>query len=329
MMYSKKNIFEKRINFKPFEYPNLVGFADSINKSYWLVSEFNFTNDVQDFKTRLTDSEKSVIERAMLAISQIETNVKTYWADLYKRLPKPEVAVVGMTFAESEVRHERAYAHLLEVMGLNDKFEDIINIPAIKGRINYLEKYLDGSRSKDDRVYTKTILLFSMFIEHVSLFSQFLIIMSFNKERNLLSGISNVVEATSLEEQVHGLFGAEIINIIRGEHPEWFDEEMDYMIKSACLKAFKAECGIVDWMYGDGDLDFLPKEVVKEFIKNRFNIVLKNGGFNPVFDVDVNLTEKTNWFEVQLTTPKEDDFFYKTSNAYNKKSKPITEDDLF
>ena len=323
------DIFEKRVNFKPFEYPQLIEFADSINKSYWLVSEFNFTQDIQDFKTKLSKEEKSVIEKAMLAISQIETQVKTYWADLYKRLPKPEVAVVGMTFAESEVRHERAYGHLLEILGLNDEFEKLIEVPAIKGRINYLTKYLDGSRSKDDRIYTKTILLFSMFIEHVSLFSQFLIIMAFNKERNLLGGISNVVEATSLEEQVHGLFGAEIISIVRGEHPEWFDDEMDEMIKSACLKAFKAECEIVDWMYEEGDLTFLPKQVVKEFIKNRFNIVLGNGKFKPVFEVDKSLTEQTDWFELQLTTPKEDDFFYKTSNAYNKKSKPITEDDLF
>lgn len=323
------DIFEKRVNFKPFEYPQLIEFADSINKSYWLVSEFNFTQDIQDFKTKLSKEEKSVIEKAMLAISQIETQVKTYWADLYKRLPKPEVAVVGMTFAESEVRHERAYGHLLEILGLNDEFEKLIEVPAIKGRINYLTKYLDGSRSKDDRIYTKTILLFSMFIEHVSLFSQFLIIMAFNKERNLLGGISNVVEATSLEEQVHGLFGAEIISIVRKEHPEWFDDEMDEMIKSACLKAFKAECEIVDWMYEEGDLTFLPKQVVKEFIKNRFNIVLGNGKFKPVFEVDRGLTEQTDWFELQLTTPKEDDFFYKTSNAYNKKSKPITEDDLF
>lgn len=323
------NIFEKRVNFKPFEYPQLIPFADSINKSYWLVSEFNFTEDIQDFKVRLSSAERSVIERAMLAISQIETNVKTYWADLYKRLPKPEVAVVGMTFAESEVRHERAYAQLLEVLGLNDKFEEILEVPAIKGRVNYLTKYLDGTRSKDDRVYTKTILLFSMFIEHVSLFSQFLIIMAFNKEKNLLKGISNVVEATSLEEQVHGLFGAEIINIIRGQHPDWFDDDMTDMINSACLKAYKAECEIVDWMYEEGDLDFLPKEVVKEFIKNRFNVVLRNGKFDPVFDVDSKMLETTDWFEVQLTSVKEDDFFYKTSNAYNKKSKSVTEDDLF
>ena len=68
-------------------------------------------------------------------------------------------------------------------------------------RVNYLETALKNSKSEDNKEYTEAILLFSLFIEHVSLFSQFLIIMAFNKEKNLFKGISNVVEATSKEEQ--------------------------------------------------------------------------------------------------------------------------------
>ena len=41
-------------------------------------------------------------------------------------------------------------------------------------------------------------MLFSLFIEHVSLFSQFLIMQSFNKHKNILSGFSNVVDATKM-----------------------------------------------------------------------------------------------------------------------------------
>lgn len=323
------DIFEERVNLKPYEYPELMSFADAINNAYWIVSEFNFTKDIQDFKVGLSSYERGVIERAMLAISQIEISVKQYWGDLYKRLPKPEIAMVGYTFADSEARHVRAYSHLLELLGLNDKFDKLLEVPAIQGRIKYLKKYLSGARSRDDRTYTKSIILFSMFIEHVSLFSQFLIIMSFNKEKNLLPGISNVVEATSAEEQVHGLFGSELIRIIREEKPEWFDEEMYDMIYSASKKALKAELEILDWIYGEGELDFLPKADVVEFLKNRFNLVLENGGFEKQFEIEESRLESSEWFEVQLKSIKEDDFFYKTSTSYNKGGKPITADDLF
>ena len=109
----KRNIFEKRITLKPYEYPELYEYVPAIRHSYWIHSEFNFTSDIQDFKTRLSDTEQSAIKNTMLAISQIEVAVKSFWGDIYHKIPKPEVGSVGATFAESEVRHADAYSHLL------------------------------------------------------------------------------------------------------------------------------------------------------------------------------------------------------------------------
>ena len=324
-----KNIFMPRENIMPYEYPSLLDYKDAIRHSYWIDTEYNFTTDIDDFKTKVTEEEREVIKRTMLAIAQIEVNVKTFWADLYKRMPITEIGDVGMTFAESEVRHKDAYARLLRILGLEEEFKTVVEIPAIAGRIKYLKKYLDGSRSRDNKMYTKSVLLFSLFIEHVSLFSQFLIMMSFNKEKNLFKGISNVVEATSKEEDIHGNFGAEIINIIKLENPEWFDEEFEELIYSACMKAYAAECDILNWIFENGELTFLPKETIENFIRNRFNNSLSKIGMNPIFDVDSNLLAATKWFDVEITATKEGDFFYKKSIDYNKKSKAITEDDLF
>jgi ribonucleoside-diphosphate reductase beta chain len=324
-----KNIFIPRVNILPYEYPSLLAYKDAIRHSYWIDTEFNFTTDIDDFKTKINDNEREVIKRAMLAIAQIEVNVKTFWADLYKRMPITEIGDVGMTFAESEVRHKDAYARLLRILGLEEEFKSVIEIPAIKDRISYLSKYLDGTRSKDNKMYTKSVLLFSLFIEHVSLFSQFLIMMSFNKEKNLFKGISNVVEATSKEEEIHGNFGSELINIIKQENPGWFDLEFENLIISACKKAYIAEVKILDWIFEKGELEFLTKNTIKTFIQNRFNNSLQRIGMNPIFEVDFEEIEKTLWFDVEILSTKEGDFFYKKQIDYNKKSKSITEDDLF
>jgi len=323
------DIFEKRENIKPYEYPQLLGYGKAIQKSYWLVDEFNFTNDIQDFKTKCSEHEQSVIEKTMLSIAQIEVKVKQFWGDIYKRMPKPEIGIVGSIFSESESRHLESYSELLTLLNLNDKFEELETIPAIQGRIHYLNKYLDGSRSRDNRVYTKSLMMFSLFIEHVSLFSQFLIMQSFNKHKNILSGFSNVVDATMSEENLHGLFGIELVNIIRKEQPSYFDEDLNNMIKSACLKAYKAEEGIIDWIFGTSDLEFLTRDETKEFIKNRFNISLQACGFEKVFEINEELLKSTNWLDLQLNVSKEDDFFYKKSTQYNKFSKPVTEEALW
>ena len=42
-------------------------------------------------------------------------------------------------------------------------------------------------------------------------------------------------------------------------------------IQNLCKQAFEAEQDVVDWIFENGELDFLPKIVINEFLKNRFN----------------------------------------------------------
>lgn len=323
------DIFEKRVNLKPYEYPELLEYKDAIRHSYWIHTEYNLTSDVQDFKVNTTEVEKSVIRKTMLAISQIEVSFKSFWGKIHDRMPKPEIGAVGMTFAESEVRHADAYSHLLEILGLNEDFNSINEIPAIIDRVNYLDKYLVGAKSRDNKKYALSVLLFSVFIEHVSLFSQFLIMISFNRHKNMFKGISNIVSATFQEEDSHGKFGLAIVNIIKQENPEWFDEDFKEEIIKACTKAEKAETKILDWIFEEGELDFMSKDVVKNFIRDRFNSSMESLEIQPLFEVDEDMLLETQWFNEELNSTTEGDFFVKRSTNYTKKKKSITQDDLF
>jgi ribonucleoside-diphosphate reductase beta chain len=196
-------------------------------------------------------------------------------------------------------------------------------------RVQYLETALKNSKSDDNKEYAEAILLFSLFIEHVSLFSQFLIIMAFNKHKNMLKGISNVVEATSKEEQIHGDFGIDLIKILQKENPEWFTPEYQEKIQNLCKQAFEAEQGVVDWIFENGELDFLPKSVINEFLKNRFNNSLESIGIDKVFEIDQNLVSQTEWFDDEIIGTKHGDFFVKRSINYSKRTQSITSDDLF
>ena len=325
----QRNVFEKRITLKPYEYPELYEYVPAIRHSYWIHTEFNFTSDIQDFKTKLSDLEKNAIKNTMLAISQIEVAVKSFWGDIFHKIPKPEIGSVGATFAESEVRHADAYSHLLEILGLNKEFEGLKKKPVIMKRVKYLETALSNSKSENNQDYAESVLLFSLFIEHVSLFSQFLIIMAFNKHKNMLKGISNVVEATSKEEQIHGDFGIDLIKILQTENPTWFNEDYETRIQDMCKKAFEAESAIIDWIFEEGELDFLPKLEINEFIKDRFNRSLESIGVNKIFKTDENLLSKTEWFNDEIIGTKHGDFFVKRSINYSKRTQSITGDDLF
>ena len=329
-MEASADLFQERKNLKPYEYPEFIEYKDAIRHSYWVHDEFNFDGDVQDFRVECTDAEREAIKRTMLAIAQIEVSVKTFWAEVYSQLPKPEVAAVGMTFAESETRHADAYSNLLELLGLNDEFEKIGEIPALRDRIQYLDDYMvDGEDVSENRDFALSVLLFSIFIEHVSLFSQFLIMLAFDRHTKRFKGISNAVEATSKEEQIHGLFGVELIQTMKSEHPEWFDEDFEGHIRSFCRKAEQAEMKVLDWIFESGELDFLPREVIDAFVRDKFNRSLKNVDMEPIFDVDDELLGETKWFYEEILMTKDNDFFQKRGTAYSKMTQSVSTDDLF
>lgn len=325
------NIFIPRINIKPYEYPHLLKYVDAIRHSYWLSSEYNYTPDIQDMKVNMTKVEAATIERTMLAISQIESAVKSFWGKVGDHIPKPEVSKVGATFSECEVRHEDAYSELLEKLGLNERFENIKNVPALYDRINYISKInTKAKNSPDPKDYFKSIIFFSILIENVSLFSQFFIIMSMNKHKNVLKGISNAVEATSKEEDLHANFGFDLINIIKEENPEWWTKELRDYISLKCLKAFKAEQKVLDWIYQDGDIDCVPRALTEEYIKERINRSLNAIGIDNLFkDIPKEAKEDFKWFDDEVMVTKQNDFFQKRSTNYTKRDKVISEEDLF
>ena len=76
-------IFDKRENYKPFEYPEVMEFVNAMHKSFWVHSEVEFTADIQDFKSNLSTVEQEAVKRALLGIAQVEVSVKTFWGDLY------------------------------------------------------------------------------------------------------------------------------------------------------------------------------------------------------------------------------------------------------
>jgi ribonucleoside-diphosphate reductase beta chain len=204
-----------------------------------------------------------------------------------------------------------------------------MEVPAIRKRIKYLEKSFNAASSVENKDYFESVILFSMFVENVSLFSQFLVIMAFNKHKNVLKGMSNAVEATSKEENIHAEFGFDLVNIIKKENPDWWTDELVEDIVDATIDAYDAEAEIVEWIFEKGDLDFLTKEQTLEFIKDRFNRSLKSIGIDGIFKTDESILETTEWFDDEILTTKHTDFFNKRSINYSKKQKSITSDDLF
>lgn len=323
------SIFDKRVNYKPFEYPGIYQFTDAINKSFWVHSEVDFTADIQDFNSELSRAEKTSIKHSLLAIAQIEVAVKSFWGDIYHHLPKPELNGLGSTFAECEFRHSEAYSRLLDVLGYNDEFEKLIEVPVIRERIVYLTEALSNKASTDRRKYVLSLILFSILIENVSLFSQFAVMLSFTRFKGLMKNVSNIIAWTSIDEQIHANAGIYIIDIVKKEHPELFDDAFEKEIYDTIRKSIDVEGRILDWIFEEGESTFFSKEDLFKFMKFRVDESLFKIGMPKLYNISSEEYKPMAWFEEEVFANAQDDFFAKRPVDYTKHDKSFTADDLF
>jgi len=100
-------------------------------------------------------------------------------------------------------------------------------------------------------------------------------------------------------------------------------------VQEACRRAYRAEHKVLDWIFSEGDLDFLPRPVIDAFLRDKFNESLDNVRVTPIFEVDEDRLAETRWFYEDILLTKGNDFFSKRSTSYSKMTQSVSGDDLF
>lgn len=322
-------IFEEQVARKPNLYPWSQDFINSMWTGHWTPNEFSFSSDVQDFKTKLSKADQDIIIKTLSAIGQIEIAVKKFWSRLGDNLPHPSITDMGLVMANIEVIHNIAYEKLLNVLDLQHIFEENLKLDIIGNRVKYLKKYLDKEYSDNKKQYVYALILFTLFVENVSLFSQFYVISWYNRYRNLLKDTAQQVQYTAKEEFIHAQIGIKLVQTIRSEYPELFDEDLEKKIIKEAKTAFESESKIIDWILGDFKAERIDSVILKDYVKHRINESLVQIGFNSIYEVPTSSIRDFEWMDEEVLGNNMTDFFHKKPIDYGKKNQPFREEDLF
>lgn len=325
-------LFEEQVDVEPNLYPWTQDFVDRFWSSFWTPNEFSFKSDYHQFKTSMAPEKKRMIVKCLSAIGQVEVAVKSFWGLLGQRFRHPSLAGLGFVMANTEEIHNQAYKKLLEVLELRHVFEENRkNTPALQGRLNYLRKYNQRAFDDDKRQHVYALILFTLFVENVSLFSQFYIILHENAVHNVLSDTAQQVQYTKNEETLHAQIGIKLINTLRQEYPELFDDTLKARVRDEVYSALEAEDAIIEWMLdGVAEEELLNVPVLKTFIRKRIKDSLVSIGYADI-DVpfDAELAEKTTWFDELVLGNAMTDFFKGRPIDYAKKHKTFDAEDIF
>jgi ribonucleoside-diphosphate reductase beta chain len=306
-------ITELRPHYKPFEYQTAFEFYKDQHRAHWLADEVPLSSDLNDWKLKLSESEKSLIGNILKSFAQTETYVNDYWATkVAVWFPKHEIKAMACAFADFESIHAEAYARLNEELGLDD-FQAFMEDEEAKAKIDRLVE-LPGDTLREKAL---SLAIFSAFTEGVNLFSSFAILMSFQL-RNLMKGTGQIVEWSVRDESLHSKAGCWLFRTMMEEMPE-LQDGMESQIYDACDISVKLEFDFIDKAFEMGEIEGLNKNQLKNFIKERANQKLIELGYNPLYnDIDPNLLKSMEWFGHLTSGKTHQDFFAGRVTDYSK-----------
>ena len=328
-------LFDNRIPFKPFEYPEYYteGWLKQA-QAFWLHTEIPMQGDIKDWNEHLTPEEKNLVGNILLGFAQTECAVSDYWTGwVTEWFPKHEIQQMAMMFGSQETIHATAYSYLNESLGLED-FEAFLHEPATAERFENLasitnrytwEDLKDNAEARKE--VGKSLAIFSAFTEGVALYSSFAVLYSFQM-RNKLKGIGQQMKWSVRDESLHSKMGCQLFRHMCEEYPELLDQCKE-SIQEAAKLIVELELKYIDKMFELGDLENLKADDLKEFIKERTNTKLKELGYDGIFDFDEEKAGNLDWFYHLTGGQTHTDFFAIRPTDYSKANEGEDWDDIF
>jgi ribonucleoside-diphosphate reductase beta chain len=293
---------DNRSYYRPFEYPEAYDFYRKQQLVHWTKDEIKLSQDIQDWNT-LSQGEKNVIGGILKGFTQMEILVGDYWRRVAEWFPKPEVAMMASAFSYFESIHMDNYAMINEELGLDD-FKAFLHDEKTKNKLDY---FLEVPNTYDTHDVAASLAIFSAFAEGCVLFSSFAVLLSFQKE-NLLKGVSQIVNYSIRDENLHSIGGIYLFNTLCKEGPStrgWVRED----IYEAAKVTKDLEFAFIDQLFAEDSIRTLTKEQLKNFITHRINMKTKELGYDPQFYVDPTLLQEMSWFDELSSGQKFGDFF--------------------
>lgn len=308
------SLLDKRLVYSPFEYPAAQDYWLKQQMSHWLPSEVQMGSDITDWKSHLSEAEKTVIGCTLKGFVQSEVLISNYWSTkVTSWFKKPEIQMTAATFAAMESTHSVAYAYLQESLGLTN-FDAFLYEPSAKAKIDRL--LIAKGKTKED--IAKSLAIFSAFNEGVNLFSSFAILMSFSM-RNLLKGVGQIIAWSIRDETIHSDFGCWLFRTLVYEFPELLTAELKEEINEAARLTVKLEDDFIDQSFSVGEIEGINSKDLKTYIRFRTNTKLKDLGLRSIYrNLDKEGLERLNWFSVLSSGVEFQDFFANRVTTYAK-----------
>ena len=285
--------------------------------NHWMPQEINMTADVALWKdpNGLTEDERRIVMRNLGFFSTADSLVaNNIVLSVYRHITNPECRQYLLRQALEEAIHTHAYQYVIESLGMDEGeiFNMYKEIPSVARKaawaLPFTESLADQNFKtgslEDDKTLLRNLIAFYCVLEGIFFYCGFTQILSMGN-RNKMTGTAEQFQYILRDESMHVNFGIDMINQIKLENPQLWDEAMQTEARNMILQGTQLEIEYAHDTMPGGILG-MNAESMSDYLKFIANRRLTQIGLEEEFP---NATNPFPWMSEIMDLRKEKNFF--------------------
>ncbi|WP_041841393.1 ribonucleotide-diphosphate reductase subunit beta [Actinoplanes friuliensis] len=240
------------LTLRPMKYPHFFDrFKDAI-KNTWTVEEVDLHSDLADL-AKLSPAEQHLVSRLVAFFATGDTIVANNLVlNLYQHVNSPEGRLYLSRQLFEEAVHVQFYLNLLDTYVPDEAeraaaFDAVENIPSIARKADFCFRWIDSVfelrelRTKDERrAFLLNVICFAACIEGLFFYGAFAYVY-YLRSRGLLHGLASGTNWVFRDESMHMAFAFDVVEQVRAEEPDLFDDKMEQQVRDMLSEAVECE----------------------------------------------------------------------------------------
>lgn len=308
------------LTLRPMAYPDFYELYRDAIKNTWTVEEVDFSTDLVDLATKMTPAQKHLIHRLVAFFATGDSIVANNLVlNLYKHINSPEGRMYLSRQLYEEALHVQFYLTLLDNYLPDHKdrekaFAAVDNIPSIHKKAQFCMRWMDSINDLDKletapqrRQFLLNLICFAACVEGLFFFAAFAYVY-FLRSLGLLNGLAAGTNWVFRDESMHMHFAFQVVDIVRREEPDLFDDGLKQQVVDMIHEAIDCETQFAQDLLSQGVAGLSLQDVRQylEYVADQrlqlLGIPKRYNAKNPFGFMELqDIRELTNFFERRVS----------------------------
>lgn len=285
----------------------------------WMPTEVSMQKDIEQWKgNQLTIDEKHIVETALGFFSTADTLVANNLVlAIYERITAPECRQYLLRQAFEEGMHAHAYQYCIESLGMDDSkvFNQYREVPEMAAKMSWASQATKALQSKEstDAEFLENLIAYYVVVEGIFFYCGFPTVLALGRQ-NKMPGVAEQFQYILRDESMHLNFGIDVINQIKNENPELWNEHTKQRVTNLIMEGLSLELDFAKLMLPRGVIG-MNYAMIADYLKYIVNRRLMQIGLDTVQEW-AHIENPLPWMSEMIDLRKEKNFFETRVNDY-------------